>query len=711
MADFTFKTAVPVWERGTETAMNRTVDFCATLPKTENAVLCVAGATVYTVFVNGKAIAFGPARTAHGYYKVDQLPLPLTAPENTLCIRVTGYNLNSFAYVDAPSFLCAEVRVGERVLAATGGDFSAFVNTSRVTATERYCYQRALCEVYDTDGISVPTTLSPTAPKRFLKRDVPYEEYAPLHPVGGFRRGTVVKDDGFTAFHHREIPGVGDWYKQFPADKLDYSVVTAYDPLTFTVTEEGDFSLPVTLAPNTFADLRFARNGTGHLSITFTAEGAGEIFLTFDELLTNGELRAHRGNLINVIAVKTGGGTHTVLTAEPYVLQYLRVTARGTAVTVTDITLTERAYPMSRIVNRLSLSDEKLSRIYDAAVASFRDNTVDIFMDCPSRERAGWLCDSYFTGRTERALTGKSTVEAAFLRNFLRFESAEGLPSGMLPMCYPADVMKGEFIPNWALWYILHLHDYCTAAGDTALAAEAKETVYALLSYFRSFENQDGLLENLQGWIFVEWSKANDLVQDVNYPSNMVYAAVKSRVGELYGDTALAAQGEAIRCKVREQSRTAKGTYCDNALRKNGVLTLSGECTEACQYYAFYFGIATPETDNDLWQRLLHDCGNGRTAEGLHPANAFIGNYLRMELLLRYGYTNELVQNIKDYFYQMAVTTGTLWEHMSPEASCNHGFASYIAYLLHKLLATKASLPEGGGTAKPCRREFEISFP
>lgn len=683
--NFTFKTAVPVWEAGTETAMNRTVDFTVTLPKREGAVLSVAGATVYTVFVNGKAVAFGPARTAHGYYKVDELPLPLNHETNTLCIRVTGYNLNSFAYVDAPSFLCAEVTVGEEILAATGREFEAAVYTPRVTATERYCYQRALCEVYDTKARPVPTTWETTAPKRFLKRDVPYEEYAILRPTGGFRRGTVLKDETCTAFHHREIPGVGAWYKQFSANTLDYSVVSAYDPLTFTVTEETPFTLPLTLAADTFGDLRFARNCTGHLQVTLEAEGEGEVFFTFDELLVDGELRAHRGNLINVIAVKVSGGTHTVLTAEPYVMQYLRVTARGTAVTVTEIALVERAYPASRLKNRLSLADEKLSRIYDAAVASFRDNTVDIFMDCPSRERAGWLCDSYFTGRTERALTGNSVVEAAFLRNFLRFESAEGLPEGMLPMCYPADVMKGEYIPNWAMWYVLHLHDYVKNSGDTALAAEAKETIYNLLAYFKGLENADGLLQHLQGWVFVEWSKANDLVQDVNYPSNMVYAALKSRVGELYGDSALMAEGEALRRTVRAQSRTENGYYCDNALLKDGKLVLSRECSEACQYYAFYFGIAAPETDEALWNRLLRECGNGKTAAGLYPANAFMGNYMRMELLLRYGYTAELLQNIKEYFYEMAITTGTLWEHMSPEASCNHGFASYIAYLLHQI--------------------------
>ena len=40
----------------------------------------------------------------------------------------------------------------------------------------------------------------------------------------------------------------------------------------------------------------------------------------------------------------------------------------------------------------------------------------------------------------------------------------------------------------------------------------------ALFDYFERFRNEDGLLEKLESWVFVEWSKANHFVQDVNYP-------------------------------------------------------------------------------------------------------------------------------------------------------------------------------------------------
>lgn len=36
--------------------------------------------------------------------------------------------------------------------------------------------------------------------------------------------------------------------------------------------------------------------------------------------------------------------------------------------------------------------------------------------------------------------------------------------------------------------------------------------------------------------MFVEWSKANDFVQNVNFPTNMLYSSVLYSAGELFGD-------------------------------------------------------------------------------------------------------------------------------------------------------------------------------
>ena len=293
-------------------------------------------------------------------------------------------------------------------------------------------------------------------------------------------------------------------------------------------------------------------------------------------------------------------------------------------------------------------------------------------------------------------LTGKSEIEHVFLENFILPDKFKALPDGMLPMCYPGDHYDGNFIPNWAMWYVIELGEYLKRTGDRAFIEKAKEKVFALIKYFEKFENSDGLLEKLERWVFVEWSKANELVQDVSFPSNMLYAKMLNGVTELYGDETYKRKSAEIIEKINDMSMTESGFYCDNAVRdENGVLKLSGECTETCQYYAFFCGAASKDENPVLWDRMLNDFGPQRVRQydwpnlnenakwkSVYPSNTFIGNYLRLELLYTYGEHKKLMENIVGYFAKMAKITGTLWENENPNASCNHGFASHVLYWL-----------------------------
>jgi len=76
----------------------------------------------------------------------------------------------------------------------------------------------------------------------------------------------------------------------------------------------------------------------------------------------------------------------------------------------------------------------------------------------------------------------------------------------------------------------------------------------------------------------------------------------------------------------------------------------------------------------------------------------FIGNYLRFIWLNSIGEEARVAEECLSYFSDMTSLTGTLWEHDSPRASCNHGFASCIAVILLRALVgyvgTKNGKPE-----------------
>jgi alpha-L-rhamnosidase len=371
---------------------------------------------------------------------------------------------------------------------------------------------------------------------------------------------------------------------------------------------------------------------------------------------------------------------------EPYTLKYIKVICIDGECDIKSIAIVEYSSPIEINIefNKMNL---QMTKIIESGLETFKQNSVDIYMDCPSRERAGWLCDSFFMARTEFCLTGESVIERNFLENYMLPEKFDFIPDGMLPMCYPADHYDGNFIPNWSLWFALQIKEYHDRSGDDELIKKLKSKMDKLLQYFIKYENELELLENLEGWVFVEWSHANDLTDGINFPSNMLYAGALESLGILYSDQNLVDKACRIR-KVILGLSNSKTLFFDRAIRKNGVIEVINESTEVCQYYAFFFKVATPITHPKLWRILVNEFGPKRKNSNNYPqvafANAFFGLYLRLDILSTYGLHGKSICEIEEYFLAMADLTGTLWEHDSPLASCNHGFASYILFIISK---------------------------
>ena len=698
MTPYAFKSARPVWADGLTREMNCTLAFRAILSGGE-ATLAVAASGVYQLFVNGILTAEGPARTGHGSYRADEIPLTLPLEKNVLVLYVNNAYVPNFYMLCADGFLCAEVRRGTEILAATGvGGFDCRAVTERYKKVARFSYQRTFAEAYrltpatrtyETD-LTAPFESVPLAEcgeKRFIARDVPYPSYEYYPATATVSAGKFTPLDKVEKPNRDRYITLEDNTRGFAVEDLE---ILNSDEADKCVTTEkrvlpADTYLPV-IGGNEFAVYKLAHEQTGFLNLAVSCESETRLVVSFDELLTDNEVNIRRFRTQGVIVLDLAAGNYNFTAFEPNVMQYIKVANRGKGrVRVSGLGLTAYQYDLQGA--SLGSEDAELNKIFDAAVRTFRQNTVDVYMDCPSRERAGWLCDSFFTSRTEFALTGKSVVERAFLENFLIAEGFTDIDPRMFAMCYPSDHASKRFIPNWAMWYVLELEEYFKRTGDRTLIDEAEKRVLALCEFFSEYENEDGLLEHLPSWVFLEWSAANSYTQDVNYPSNMLYARMLRAVGNLYGG-AWAAKADKIDATVREQSFRG-GFFRDHAVRENGVLVLKeADVTETCQYYAFFCGTATPETYPELWARMLNEFGADKVQKGLWkeiaPANAFIGYYLRLDLLDRFGKKEQLLRDIKGFFGQMADLTGTLWENKTLSGSCNHGFASHVAVWLLK---------------------------
>ena len=89
-------------------------------------------------------------------------------------------------------------------------------------------------------------------------------------------------------------------------------------------------------------------------------------------------------------------------------------------------------------------SDERLTRLHEAAVWSLRDNVCDIPTDCPHRERAGWTADWQAFIPTAAFLYDV----AGFSTKWLRDVAADQWPDGTIANISPATRGEGREGPD-----------------------------------------------------------------------------------------------------------------------------------------------------------------------------------------------------------------------------------------------------------------------
>lgn len=704
-----FLKAVPVWSAALAGQMNIWLSFHARveLAAKSTAILRIAAAQAYRILANGRLVGRGPARTAHGHARVDEWPVKAGATGMLeLVIEVIDYGVPTFCSTFEPAFLCAELMAGNNTLlwtAPRGGHFAAEHRGERVQNVERYSYQRAFVEGYRIDergqfwqqpGYSPAhaQALARVAHKRaWLDRVVAYPDLSVVRPVATAARGTTKSDRILIAkapkwAHLFEVPKTSQGY---PLDQVAWPLFETLAAARFKTT--GVVMLktaaPTLLKSQTWLRADFGKNKTGFPALHLKAKVTSRVLLVFDEILVNEQVKFNRSGCLNALWIELAAGAEIDFESfEPYTFRFLQVLVWSGAAEVSAIRMRNyiNALPLRVAPPGLSTAAKTVRK---AALESFRQNALDIFMDCPARERAGWLCDSLFAARAESHLCGDNPIERAFLENYLRPVKFTGdLPKGMVPMCYPAEALNQQFIPNWAMFFIVQLDE---AGRQRRLPAAWRplvtRRVRGLLNYFRKFENEIGLLEKLESWVFVEWSKANEFVQDVNFPTNMLYAATLRSAARLLREPKLALQAAKIEATLRAWS-WRDGRFVDNAVRsKDGKLIVTDNASEVCQYYAFYFGLASPQSQTELWQRLVRaDYGS------LVPANVFVGKLMRLELLIQHGESDAARRELLQSYLPMAKLTGTLWELFNKDVSCNHGFTAYIAVLIDRLAACGA---------------------
>lgn len=689
-----FKKAVPVWVdcKSEKDKLNRHLIFRETFDGGRNHILRIAAADWYKLYINGKYVGAGPARAPYGYARVDEYDLSAFSgysTDNEIVVFAGGFHCKSLTSVFQESFFTAELLFDGEVVKYTGRDFECCENANRIRKVERFSVQRYFEEQWDegADAFSHPARAVPVdIGIKYIPRKVPFAasrciDYDSCMSSGTFCAGKAVDKPNAYSF---DMSAEENW-GYFEENEIEHFPYRYIKSLEQKVTDKGG-NLPVTVGEGQWMMVDMGRINAGFIRWSGTADADTDVIVAFSEYVSDNIFEFGLINMQTVFEyIIPSGRVVNAESFEPYTCRYVALFVVKGQLTVESVGIRTFERDMSGARKR-SFSNPALDKVYKAAVDTFAHNAVDIFMDCPSRERAGWLCDSYFTAKAEHYFLGNSLVEEAFLENYLLYENRGEFPEGVLPMVYPSDPhQNNKFIPQWDMWYILEVCDYLKNRNPARDKQDFEKSVSGILNFLQKYENSLGLLENLPSWNFVEWSSANTWTNDINFPTNMLYAGLLDAVSEVYARPELAEKADIIRKKAIEMSFDGE-VFADNAVKMaDGTYETQKNVSEACQYYTLLFGNIS--LDEPRYARLMEHVRNGfadfeKGDREFCGINAFIGRYLRMSVLSRFGLDEVIVKDIERFFGNMCDRTGTLWEYKEAVGSLDHGFASYVATVL-----------------------------
>ena len=664
---------------------------------------------VYRLYINGEIVMHGPARTAHGYCRVDEVDVTdhLIDGVNHIAVEVVAYGNRCEAYnrysndsTMEDGLFIAEIDADEQILAATGRDeWQVCRIYARAPRSERISHSRECTEIYTLDdGYYLwRMGLEEFSPAVLLEQEPVYLTHEALMPTleessfdqlleyGACRIDESMKLSALfyeaNSPYYASLPETptADCRRTVESDTGRVHAEYGNDGLALMPVETDDF----------YALWDGGESRVGFIRLAVTCEKAGVIDLVHTELLQTDGTIPYYHNIVTRLHVPAG--LTEFVTMEPALARYVMVYFRGVgAVTVHGLSILDDAYPDERRTSFLC-SDENVNRLYQAAKKTLLLNTQDIFMDCPERERGGWLCDSLWTARAAALMLSDSRVEREFIENFL-LTPADGMFHGFFPEVYPALKLSYKDmtgITTWSFWLMCEVCEFIRRTGDIAFRDKHKPRIAAFVKGTKDFMGKSGLLENLP-WLFIDWSMSNygEYQQPVSSPANALYAFMMTELGETFEEPDWVAEGQRVRNLLRNaiigSGDTSTVQYIPDSFQvdEKGHLHSKGRFSEAAMYTALWSGLFTAEESPRLAKAVRDKMGPAplfAKDPNVGGSQLFIGLCIRLDMLCRLGYHGKMYEDMRAIFDpQLKEGPGTLWENQAIDTSSRcHGFTAH----------------------------------
>ena len=168
--------------------------------------------------------------------------------------------------------------------------------------------------------------------------------------------------------------------------------------------------------------------------------------------------------------------------------------------TINDLYGTFTGYPFVQNAS-LKVQRPEMQKMLDIGWRTARLCAFETYMDCPYYEQLQYIGDA----RIQALVSYFNAGDDRLARYGLTLMDHSRIPEGITLSRYPTDL--DQQISTFSLWYVAMLHDYYTYRPDHEFIKKKLPGSRQVLSFFDSYQQEDGSLKNVPYWLFTDWAE------------------------------------------------------------------------------------------------------------------------------------------------------------------------------------------------------------
>lgn len=466
----------------------------------------------YRLFVNGKYVLRGPARSdpRWQYYDVLDLAAQLRPGRNVIAVQVLYYGYGTGQYLPRVPCLAAELEIsarerGRTQLIRTDETWKTRICDAYDSSAPRINGCQGPIEVFDAskniagwtkldfdDASWRPAKTWPmghwqTPYYRLLPRDIPLLIEAETK-AQRISSPVVVKAFADELFFPARVRRELDQIRQ----EWDYK----------TITKQGSEVLATPGNQVSIVTVDFGRVEPGYLQLEIAAPADTVIDVVYAEALWDGRTIFDPATQrpMDRFILKEGHNTLEVAFGWKG-FRYVQLLVRNPkgVVHLHRVGVRTRRYPL-KVLGTVQTPDPFQRKLLQVCTRSLEVCMQDAFVDSPSREQQQWMGDGRWQAVYNYYLGGDPRMHRKLLAQLAQSQDTEGLTKSR----YPDGHEHWAPITSYCLAWIVSFLDYYEFTGSLEPVRKWWPNLLLGLRWFSRFENHAGLLENVLHWSYID---------------------------------------------------------------------------------------------------------------------------------------------------------------------------------------------------------------